>query len=96
MGAPTVARWLTIPTRIHEDEGSIPGLAQWLKGSSIATSYAVGCRCSSDLVLQWLWCRLAAAALIRPLAWELPYAAHATLKKQTKKRQGMTTFWGYL
>ena len=27
---------------------------------------------SSDLVLLWLWCRLAAAALIRPLSWELP------------------------
>ena len=28
----------------------------------------VGCRCGSDPVLLWLWCRQAAAALIRPLA----------------------------
>ena len=30
----------------------------------------------------WLWRRLAAAALIGPLAWELPYAAGATLKRK--------------
>ena len=29
-----------------------------------------------------LWCRLAAAALIRPLAWEPPYAADAALKSK--------------
>ena len=35
--------------------GSIPGLAQWVKGTAWL----------------WLWWRPAAAALIRPLAWEL-------------------------
>ena len=28
----------------------------------------------------WLWCRLAAVALIQPLAWELPYAICALIK----------------
>ena len=42
-------------------------------------------RYSSDLALLWLWCRLAAAAVIRPLAWELPYAAGAALKRKKKK-----------
>ena len=37
-------------------------------------SYGVGCRHGSDSTLLWLWCRPAAAAPIRPLAWELPYA----------------------
>ena len=65
------------PTRNDEVAGLIPGLAQWVK----------------DLALLWLWCRLAATAPIRPLAWELPYAMDKALKskkqtnKQTKKEQ---------
>ena len=37
----------------------------------------------------WLWRRLAAAALIGPLAWEPPYAAGAALEKtkKTKKKK---------
>ena len=30
-GVPIVAQWLTNPARNHEVEGSIPGLAQWVK-----------------------------------------------------------------
>ena len=48
-------------------------------------SCGIGCRCSSDLVLLWLW--LVATALIWPLAWEPPYAAGAALK-QTNKTKG--------
>ena len=56
----------------------------------------VGCRRGSDLVLLWLWCRLVATALIRPLAWEPPYAEGAAKKwekdknKQTNKKQNKT------
>ena len=35
----------------------------------------------------WLWYRLAAAALIPPLALELPYTTVATLKKKKRKRK---------
>ena len=36
----------------------------------------------------WLWHRTAATALIRPLAWEPPYAEGAALKRKKKaKRQ---------
>ena len=41
----------------------------------------------SDLALLWLWCRLAAVALIGPLPWELPYVSGTALKKPKKKRK---------
>ena len=69
-------------TSIHQDVGLMPGLAQWVKGSGIAVSCGVGCRRSFNLVLLWLWCRPAAVALIRPLAWELPYAMDVALKRR--------------
>ena len=46
-------------------------------------SCGVGRRRSSDLALLWLWHRPAVAALIRPLAWEPPYAVG--MKKTTTK-----------
>ena len=30
-GVPVVAQWVMNPKSIHEEEGLIPGLAQWLK-----------------------------------------------------------------
>ena len=41
-----------------------------------------GCRRGLDLA--WLWCGQAAAALLQPLAWELPFATGAALKKKEK------------
>ena len=46
----------------------------------------VGCRGGLNQVLLWLWCRPAAAALIRPVAWEFPYVA-IKLKKEKKKKE---------
>ena len=48
-------------TRNHEVAGSIPGLAQWVKGSGIAVSFGV---CGLDPELLWLCYRPAAAAPI--------------------------------
>ena len=47
-------------------------------------SCGVGRRYSSDPQLLWLWYRLAAAALIQSLAWELLYASGAALKSKNK------------
>ena len=43
-------------------------------------------RCSSNpmLLLLWLWCRLAAASRIWPVAWELPSATGEALKSKNK------------
>ena len=51
--------------------GLIPGPAQWVK----------------NLHCCELWCRLAAVALLRPLAWELSYATGASLKEKKKKKR---------
>ena len=50
-------------------------------------SGGVDCRCSLDLALLWLWRRLAATALIRPLAWEPPHAAGVALEKAKKTKK---------
>ena len=59
------------------------------QGSGVVVSCGVGLRHVSDPTLLWLWCRLAAVALIRPLAWEFPYATGSALKSKTKKTYKM-------
>ena len=76
-------------TSTHEHTGSIPSS---LSGLRIWPSCGVGCRRSLDPVLLWLWRRLEDAALIRPLARELPYAAGAALKRQKKEKESHVFF----
>ena len=76
--------WLSrLRTRhsVHEDVGSIP------EASGIAASFGVGHRYGLNPVLLWLWRRPAAAAPIRPLAWEFLYATDVALKRKKEKRK---------
>ena len=41
----------------------------------------------------WLFCRLAAAVPIQPLAWEFPCAASVALKRQTKQNKNKKKRW---
>ena len=49
-------------------------------------SCGAGHRRSSDPMLLWLWCRPAATAPIRPLAWESPYAVGAAQEKAKRQK----------
>ena len=69
----------------------LASVRMWLQSLAVLgelriSSCGVGGRCSLDLAWLWLWCRMAAAALIRPLAWEPPGAAGAALKTKKRKR----------
>ena len=77
----------TNPTSIHQDVALILGLAQWVE---YARSCGIGVRCSSDSEMLWQCHRLAAAALILPLAWELPYATGAALKSKNQPATNKT------
>ena len=75
-----MAQWLANLIGICEDAGLIAGLDLWVAdGSGVAMSCGVGCRRGSGPA--WLWCRPVAAALVRPLAWEPPYATGVALKQ---------------
>ena len=75
------------PTRNHEVVGSIPGLASGLRIPRRCRE--LWCRSQRWLGsrLLWLWCRPVATVLIRPLAWEPPYAVGVALEKTKRPKK---------
>ena len=78
LGVPIVVQWVETPTQCLL--GLIPGLAQWVKDPVLPRAAV----CVTDVAP--LWCCVAvawtsAADLILPLAWELPCATGAAVKR---------------
>ena len=75
MRVPVVAQQVKDIVSVRMWASVIPGLTQWFKDLVL-----LWLQCT----LLWLWRRPAAAALFRPLAWELPYAAGTAAKRKEK------------
>ena len=81
-----MAQWLTNLARNHEVADLIPGLVQWVKDPALpwavvqVADVAQIPSCCDCGVGQWL-------QLIRPLAWEPPYAAGGAQEKAKRQKQ---------
>ena len=94
MGVPFVAQWLM--NQLGSMRRQVQSLTL-LSGLGIWCCGKLWCRSQTQLgsriaVLLWLWCRLAAAAPIWPLAWEPSYATSLALKRKKTKKQKKTRY----
>ena len=92
--SPHVPILLEFPSWFSELQTQPVSMRMWLQSLAslselrsrfVATNCGVSHRCITDWALLWLWSRLAPADPIQPLAWELPCATGAALKRKKKK-----------
>jgi len=87
---------LGVPVVAQRKQIQLGTMSLWVRSLALLSGFRIqcchvscgaGCRRGSDLALLWLWRRPVAIALIRPLAWEPPYATGAVLKKTKDKKK---------
>lgn len=91
IGVPIVSQWIKNPTvGSVGDAGWIPGIAQWVNGLRILRWHKLRCRSHMRLGSRVTVASVLAAALIQPLAQELPHARcrHKKRKKKDKWQCG--------
>ena len=95
LGVPIVAQWKRI--WLVSTRAQVRSLA-WISGLRIWHCCELRYRWQRwlGLALLWLWGRLAAVAPIWPLAWELPYAAGASLKRKNNNNNNVSCFYIFL
>ena len=90
--------WVPIVTHWKRNRLGTMRLGVWslasFSGLRIRCCHEMWCshRHGLDPALLCLWCRLAATAPIRSLAWEFPYAVGMALKRQKKPQQSTVLF----
>ena len=82
IAAPVMAQWIKNLTQCPQGCGFFPSLPQWVKNLALLQTVAQVTDMAWISVLPWLWCKLAAVALMGSLAWELLHAVGMALKKK--------------